>query len=157
MRQLWRVGAWSPLVDHPDVRFPVIASRVADLEWCETLREHVLTVGGERHPSPGFPFGNRCSDAERFGFRAQDPPTEAGVHTHPRIERQSGTIPPVGVLLDRNQRVAVLPARPHRRDEGLNAYLRLHAEATRELSAGASAVEDVDTPEDYERLLRAYR
>jgi CTP:molybdopterin cytidylyltransferase MocA len=46
--------------------------------------------------------------------------------------------------------------RAHRRDEGLNAYLRLHAGATRELSAGPSAVEDVDTPEDYERLLRGW-
>ena len=50
----------------------------------------------------------------------------------------------------------VVGLRAHRRDEGLNAYLRLHADQTRELSAGPSAVEDVDTPEDYERLLRAY-
>lgn len=46
--------------------------------------------------------------------------------------------------------------RAHRRDEGLNAYLRLYAGETRELSAGPSAVEDVDTPEDYERLLKSF-
>jgi molybdenum cofactor cytidylyltransferase len=47
--------------------------------------------------------------------------------------------------------------RAHRRDEGLNAYLRLHAGMTLEIAAGPSAVEDVDTPEDYERLVRETR
>lgn len=42
--------------------------------------------------------------------------------------------------------------RAHRRDEGLNAYLRLHAAQTREVEAGVGAVTDVDTPEDYARL-----
>ena len=46
--------------------------------------------------------------------------------------------------------------RAHRRDEGINAYLRLHADTTLELTAGPSAVEDVDTPEDYERLRAAF-
>lgn len=46
----------------------------------------------------------------------------------------------------------------HPREQGLNAYLRLHAADTLEVPApSAAVVEDVDTPEDYERLLEAHR
>jgi molybdenum cofactor cytidylyltransferase len=38
--------------------------------------------------------------------------------------------------------------------EGLNAYLRRHAAETLEVPASASVLADLDTPEDYERLLR---
>lgn len=45
--------------------------------------------------------------------------------------------------------------RAHPAGEGLNRYLRLHAAATLEVPAPTSAVvDDLDTPEDYARLLR---
>ena len=37
--------------------------------------------------------------------------------------------------------------------EGLNAYLRGHLAETLEVSAGAEVLADLDTPEDYARLL----
>jgi molybdenum cofactor cytidylyltransferase len=43
--------------------------------------------------------------------------------------------------------------RAHPVGEGLNAYLRLHASATCLVAATAVVVQDLDTPEDYERLL----
>lgn len=44
--------------------------------------------------------------------------------------------------------------REHPAAEGLNTYLRMHDKETREVpAAGASVVEDLDTPEDYQRLL----
>jgi CTP:molybdopterin cytidylyltransferase MocA len=50
----------------------------------------------------------------------------------------------------------VAEIRRHPTDEGLNTYLRLHAWATRELAvASAEILRDLDTPEDYERLLRS--
>jgi molybdenum cofactor cytidylyltransferase len=46
--------------------------------------------------------------------------------------------------------------RRHPEHEGLNAYLRRFQAATLELPvASASVVDDLDTPEDYERLLRS--
>jgi molybdenum cofactor cytidylyltransferase len=43
----------------------------------------------------------------------------------------------------------------HPAGEGLNTYLRRHAEQTLEVPVEApNVVEDLDTPEDYERLLR---
>jgi molybdenum cofactor cytidylyltransferase len=45
--------------------------------------------------------------------------------------------------------------RRHPAGEGLNTYLRRHAAATREIAAGSPEIlRDLDTPEDYERLLR---
>jgi CTP:molybdopterin cytidylyltransferase MocA len=45
--------------------------------------------------------------------------------------------------------------RAHPAGEGLNAYFRRHAGETLELAVNSAAVvEDLDTPEDYERLLR---
>ena len=45
--------------------------------------------------------------------------------------------------------------RRHPADEGLNTYLRQHAAATREIAVpSAEILRDLDTPEDYERLLR---
>lgn len=44
--------------------------------------------------------------------------------------------------------------RAHPADQGLNAYLRQHHPETRELAVSSdSVVADLDTPEDYERLL----
>jgi molybdenum cofactor cytidylyltransferase len=46
----------------------------------------------------------------------------------------------------------------HPAGEGLNAYLRRHQHETLELPAdNACVIEDVDTPEDYERLLRSLK
>ncbi len=46
--------------------------------------------------------------------------------------------------------------RRHTVNEGLNTYLRQHAAATRELAvASAEILRDLDTPEDYERLLKS--
>jgi CTP:molybdopterin cytidylyltransferase MocA len=48
--------------------------------------------------------------------------------------------------------------RAHPAGAGLNTYFRLHAEVTLELPVDSAAVvEDLDTPEDYERLLRGLR
>ena len=48
--------------------------------------------------------------------------------------------------------------RAHPTGEGLNTYFRLHADQTLELPTDSAAViEDLDTPEDYERLLRGPR
>ncbi len=48
--------------------------------------------------------------------------------------------------------------RGHPPGEGLNTYLRRHAEHSLELPVDSRAVvEDLDTPEDYERLLRELR
>jgi molybdenum cofactor cytidylyltransferase len=45
--------------------------------------------------------------------------------------------------------------RRHPADEGLNTYLRRTAAATREIAVpSAEILRDLDTPEDYERLLR---
>jgi molybdenum cofactor cytidylyltransferase len=42
-------------------------------------------------------------------------------------------------------------------DQGLNRYLRQHTEQTRELpAASADVLCDLDTPEDYQRLVRRY-
>jgi molybdenum cofactor cytidylyltransferase len=47
--------------------------------------------------------------------------------------------------------------RAHPSGEGVNAYLRLHREQTREVPVDSPAVLcDLDTPEDYERLLRLF-
>lgn len=46
--------------------------------------------------------------------------------------------------------------RAHPAGEGLNRYLRLHPDETIEVAtASRSVVEDLDTPEDYARLLRS--
>jgi CTP:molybdopterin cytidylyltransferase MocA len=46
--------------------------------------------------------------------------------------------------------------RRHPADEGLNTYLRQLAHETREVRASSAAIlHDLDTPEDYERLLRS--
>jgi molybdenum cofactor cytidylyltransferase len=48
--------------------------------------------------------------------------------------------------------------RAHPAAEGLNTYLRAHEGETREVPvSSASVVEDLDTPEDYERLLRSMK
>jgi molybdenum cofactor cytidylyltransferase len=47
--------------------------------------------------------------------------------------------------------------RAHPTGEGLNAYLRRHAAETLEVPAGAEVLADLDTPEDYERLLERFR
>jgi molybdenum cofactor cytidylyltransferase len=47
--------------------------------------------------------------------------------------------------------------RAHPAGAGINAYLRLHADETLELPvAGTAGLFDLDTPEDYERLLRSW-
>jgi molybdenum cofactor cytidylyltransferase len=48
----------------------------------------------------------------------------------------------------------VAGVRAHPAGEGLNAYLRRCAGEILEVQAGPEVVEDLDTPEDYERLLR---
>jgi CTP:molybdopterin cytidylyltransferase MocA len=48
--------------------------------------------------------------------------------------------------------------RSHPAGQGLNAYLRRHTAETLEVPvASAGVLCDLDTPEDYERLLRAWR
>jgi molybdenum cofactor cytidylyltransferase len=47
--------------------------------------------------------------------------------------------------------------RAHPAEEGLNTYLRRHADETVEVPAAPEVLEDLDTPEDYERLLRRLR
>jgi molybdenum cofactor cytidylyltransferase len=45
--------------------------------------------------------------------------------------------------------------RRHPSGEGLNTYVRRHAAVTREIAVSSAAIlRDLDTPEDYERLLR---
>lgn len=54
------------------------------------------------------------------------------------------------------QHVAAIHALP--RDQGLNRYFRLQQSATQEVPVDSPAVlTDLDTPEDYERLLRDWR
>jgi molybdenum cofactor cytidylyltransferase len=44
--------------------------------------------------------------------------------------------------------------RAHPAGEGLNTYLRRHSQETLEVEASEDVLADLDTPEDYERLLR---
>jgi molybdenum cofactor cytidylyltransferase len=65
-------------------------------------------------------------------------PTWEGRHGHPTLIRWSH----------------VAGVRAYPAGEGLNAYLRRCADETLEVEAGPEVVEDLDTPEDYDRLLR---
>jgi molybdenum cofactor cytidylyltransferase len=52
----------------------------------------------------------------------------------------------------------VAGVRAHPAGQGLNAYLRLHGAETLEVPVtSADVLRDLDTPEDYERLLRTWR
>src|SRR5438093_1240543 len=72
---------------------------------------------GELEPAPLLELGDAALRDERVLRDPEDLGTEPLVRAEPRIEEQPVLAPPLGVALDRGQRIQVLEARPHRCDE----------------------------------------
>src|SRR5262245_50273747 len=97
-------------MDHPDV-LVVIDALVAldvDLDRPGGLRNHVHTGLGEPHPRPRLPVRNRTPADEGPGRGTDDAGSEPGVESHPRVERQAVLARPADIVLDRDERVALL-------------------------------------------------
>src|SRR5438270_3500140 len=112
-------------VKHPEVGLevePEVALAV-DAERCEPVREDVLAALRERHLRPLLPLGHRAADPHRLRLGLEDLAAEAYVRPDPRVEGQPVLTRPARVALDRRERIALLPARPKRRDELAEAVL----------------------------------
>jgi molybdenum cofactor cytidylyltransferase len=129
--------------DTPDMR----ATVETGLEWME---QHYHPSADERwlltpadHPTLD-PMLVRCllDAARRHPDRSIVVPVHAGRRGHPTVIAWHH----VGGL------------RAYPRGQGINAYLRTHEAETLELPAeSADVLADLDTPDDYERLVRQWR
>src|SRR5947209_1246386 len=112
-------------VHHPEVGLEVEAevALAVDDQRCEPVREDVLAALRERHLRPLLPLGHRAADPHRLRLGLEDLAAEAYVRPDPRVEGQPVLTRPARVALDRRERIALLPARPKRRDELAEAVL----------------------------------
>src|SRR5919202_3896515 len=106
-------------VHHPEVGLEVEPEVLlaVDRERREAVREDVLAALREGRLRPVLPLGDGAADAHRPRLGPQDLAAETHVRADPRIEREAVLTPPARVALDRRERVALLPARPHRREQ----------------------------------------
>jgi molybdenum cofactor cytidylyltransferase len=127
--------------DTPDMRTTLMLG----LRWLDRSRhpgpeDRILLVPGD-HPILSPEITRRLEKARSATNRSIVVPTFEGVRGHP-------------VLFDWKHLRAIeeWPA-----EQGLNSYFRSQAEATLELPVNApSILWDLDTPEDYEEMLREY-
>src|SRR5277367_2445451 len=113
---MWPVGSeatrlLSESVTHPHVRLPVGPQLdvVVDRKSGEPAGEPICPALWESHLRPLFPLGHGAADLDRSWLGPEDARPESLVDPHPRIEEQSVGPPPASVLLDRHERVALLP------------------------------------------------
>jgi molybdenum cofactor cytidylyltransferase len=124
----------------PDMR----ATVEHGLRWLETqyhpaTEDYWLLVPAD-HPTLGSDVICRLVDAVKHSGRSIALPVFEGRRGHPTLFAW--------------RHVVGIRALPE--DQGINAYLRMHGDEVLEVSVSdASVLADLDTPEDYERLIAA--
>ena len=94
-----------------------------------------VAVRGEAHLRPLLPVRDRRLDQHRARRRRHDLAAGALVHADPRVEVRAVVAAPLHVALDRDQRIALLQRRAHRRDHGREAARRPPRDAPRRSAA----------------------
>jgi molybdenum cofactor cytidylyltransferase len=124
----------------PDMRATVEHGLAWIEQHCRPAPDDGWLLVPADHPTLDAALVRRLVAAWREGAGSIIVPTWQGKRGHPTLVAWSH----------------VTGIRGHPAGQGLNTYFRLHAEQTLEVPVDSAAVvEDLDTPEDYERLLRS--
>ena len=106
-------------MEHPYISFYRIdPDPIFNVDRCQSEGKDIIAVGWKLQARPRLPVGDRPFDLHRAWLCSQDGCPHTTVNSYPRIEGHPIFSLPVGVFIDRNEGVAILPTRPNRRHQG---------------------------------------